>query len=170
VALFGTGDGRSISRFTGSSSGFTFIELVVATAVLVILASAALPIARISIRRQKEAELHRSLREMRSAIDDFKRWADAGRLSTIGVNIGSENYPPSLEALVEGVPFTNDASGRRKKFLRRIPMDPLTGTADWGLRAYTDSADASTWGGQSVFDVYSKAPGVGLDGSKYREW
>jgi general secretion pathway protein G len=153
-----------------SSPGYSFIELVIATAVLMILASAALPIAKISIRRQKEAELHRSLREMRTAIDDFKRWADAGRISTLNVNIGSENYPPSLEVLVEGVPFTNDASGRKKKFLRRIPVDPITGKADWGLRAYSDNPDATVWGGQSVFDVYSKAPGKGLDGSKYRDW
>jgi general secretion pathway protein G len=153
-----------------SSPGYSFIELVIATAVLMILASAALPIAKISIRREKEAELHRSLREMRTAIDDFKRWADAGRISTLNVNIGNENYPPSLEILVEGVPFTNDASGRKKKFLRRIPVDPITGKADWGLRAYSDDPDASVWGGQSVFDVYSKAPGKGLDGSKYRDW
>jgi general secretion pathway protein G len=153
-----------------SSPGYSFIELVIATAVLMILASAALPIAKISIRRQKEAELHRSLREMRTAIDDFKRWADAGRISTLNVNIGNENYPPSLEILVEGVPFTNDASGRKKKFLRRIPVDPITGKADWGLRAYSDNPDATVWGGQSVFDVYSKAPGKGLDGSKYRDW
>lgn len=153
-----------------SSPGFTFIELVIATAVLVILASAALPIARLSIRRQKEAELHRSLREMRTAIDDFKRWADAGRISTQSVNIGNENYPPSLELLVEGVPYSNDPSGHTKKFLRRIPVDPLTGKADWGMRGYTDSADATVWGGGSVYDVYSKAPGKGLDGSKYRDW
>jgi general secretion pathway protein G len=153
-----------------SSPGYSFIELVIATAVLMILASAALPIAKISIRREKEAELHRSLREMRTAIDDFKRWADAGRVSTLNVSIGSENYPPSLEILVEGVPYTNDASGRKKKFLRRIPVDPLTGKADWGLRAYSDNPDSSVWGGQSVFDVYSKAPGKGLDGSKYRDW
>jgi general secretion pathway protein G len=107
---------------------------------------------------------------MRTAIDDFKRWADAGRVSTLNVSIGSENYPPSLEILVEGVPYTNDASGRKKKFLRRIPVDPLTGKADWGLRAYSDNPDSSVWGGQSVFDVYSKAPGKGLDGSKYRDW
>lgn len=153
-----------------SSPGYSFIELVIATAVLMILASAALPIAKISIRREKEAELHRSLREMRTAIDDFKRWADAGRISTLNVNIGNENYPPSLEILVEGVPFTNDASGRKKKFLRRIPVDPITGKADWGLRAYSDNPDATVWGGQSVFDVYSKAPGKGLDGSNYRDW
>jgi len=156
--------------FLRTSPGYSFVELVVATAVMMILASAALPIARFSIRRQKEAELRQALREMRTAIDEFKRWADAGRISTIGVSITADNYPPSLEVLVEGVPYTNDASDRRKKFLRRIPADPITGRADWGLRAYTDPPDATTWGGDSVFDVYSKAPGVGLNGVPYRDW
>lgn len=153
-----------------TSPGYTFIELVIATAVMMVLASAALPVARVSIRRQKEAELHRALREIRTGLDDFKRWADAGRISTLGVNLGSENYPPSLDALVEGVNFTNDASGRKKKFLRRIPIDPITGSSDWGLRSYADSPTATVWGGQSVFDVYSRAPGTALDGSKYRDW
>jgi general secretion pathway protein G len=156
--------------FLRTSPGYSFVELVVATAVMMILASAALPIARVSIRRQKEAELRQALREMRTAIDEFKRWADAWRISTIGVSITADNYPPSLEVLVEGVPYTNDASDRRKKFLRRIPADPITGRADWGLRAYTDPPDATTWGGDSVFDVYSKAPGVGLNGVPYRDW
>lgn len=156
--------------FLKTSPGYTFIELVIATAVMMVLASAALPVARVSIRRQKEAELRRSLREMRTAIDDFKRWADAGRISTLGVNLGSDNYPPSLDVLVEGVAFTNDPSGRKKRFLRRIPIDPVTGQADWGMRSYADAANATVWGGQSVFDVYSKAPGVGLDGTRYRDW
>jgi general secretion pathway protein G len=156
--------------FVRTSPGFTFIELVIATAVMMVLASAAIPVARVSIRRQKESELRRTLRDMRSALDDYKRWADAGRISTIGSNLGSENYPPSLEILVEGVNYSNDASGRKKKFLRRIPIDPITGQADWGMRSYADQPDASVWGGQSVFDVYSKAPGSGLDGSKYRDW
>jgi general secretion pathway protein G len=156
--------------FRQSSPGYTFVELIVATAVLMVLASAALPLARVSMQRQREAELRRSLREMRLAIDEFKRWADAQRISTLDVNIGSENYPPSLEILVEGVPFTNDASGRKKKFLRRIPIDPITNTTDWGLRSYTDPPTTTVWGGQSVFDVYSKAPGVGLNDIKYRDW
>ncbi len=156
--------------FRKTSPGYTFIELIVATAVIMILASAALPLARVSMRRQREAELRRDLREMRLAIDEFKRWADAQRISTLDINIGSENYPPNLEILVEGVPFANDVSGRKKKFLRRIPIDPITGRADWGLRAYSDSPTATIWGGQSVYDVYSKAPGTGLDGTKYRDW
>jgi general secretion pathway protein G len=156
--------------FRRTSPGFTFIELIVATAVMMILASAALPLARVSIKRQREAELRRSLRVMRLAIDDFKRWADAQRISTLDVNIGQENYPPNLEILVEGVPFANDASGRKKKFLRRIPIDPMTGETDWGLRSYGDSPDSRVWGGQSVFDVYSRAPGTALDGTEYRDW
>lgn len=156
--------------FHRTSPGYTFIELVVATAVLMILASAALPIAKVSMRRQKEVELRRSLRDMRTAIDDFKRWADAGRISTFGLSITGDNYPPSLEVLVEGVSYANDPSDRKKKFLRRIPADPITGQTDWGLRSYTDRPDATTWGGESVFDVYSKAPGTGLDGTRYRDW
>ena len=156
--------------FRTTSPGYTFIELLIATAVLMVLASAAMPLARVSMQRQRENELRRTLREMRTAIDDFKRWADAGRISTRDTSIGSENYPPNLEILVEGVPFTNDASGRLKKFLRRIPIDPITRSTDWGLRSYTDSPQATVWGGQSVYDVYSKAPGTALDGTKYREW
>jgi general secretion pathway protein G len=154
----------------GSSSGFTFIELVVATAVLMILASAALPFARVSMRRQNETDLRRVLRETRLAIDQFKDYADRGAISPTDLRPGSENYPASLELLVEGVPLNNDASGRRKKFLRRIPIDPLTGRAEWGLRSYSDAPDAKTWGGLNVFDVYSKAEGRGLDGSRYRDW
>jgi general secretion pathway protein G len=153
-----------------TSPGYTLIELVIATAVMMVLASAALPVARVSIRRQKENELHRTLREVRTAIDDFKRWADAQRISTLDVAIGNENYPPSLDLLVEGVPFANDPSGRKKKFLRRIPIDPITGKAEWGMRAYGDQPDSTAWGGQSVYDIYSKAPGVGLDGTKYKDW
>jgi general secretion pathway protein G len=156
--------------FRKTSPGFTFVELLVATAVLMVLASAAMPLARVSMQRQREAELRRTLREVRTAIDDFKRWADAGRISTRDVNIGSENYPPNLEILVEGVPFTNDASGRLKKFLRRVPIDPITRSTDWGLRSYTDRPDATVWGGQSVWDIYSKAPGTGFDGTAYRDW
>jgi general secretion pathway protein G len=167
----GLNDVRHVKRSPWrSATGYSFIELVIATAVLMVLASAALPLARVSMQRQREAELRRNLREMRLAIDDFKRWADAQRISTLDVSIGSENYPPSLEILVEGVPFSNDASGRKKKFLRRIPVDPITNRTDWGLRSYADAPNASVWGGMSVFDVYSKAPGVGLNGVKYRDW
>lgn len=156
--------------FRHSSPGYTFIELLIATSVILILASAALPIARVSMRRQNEVDLRRHLREMRNAIDEYKRWADAGRLAATELRVGSENYPASLDVLVDGVTLANDASGRKKKFLRKVPIDPITKQADWGLRAYTDAPDAMSWGGQTVYDVYSKAPGTGLDGTKYRDW
>jgi general secretion pathway protein G len=153
-----------------TSPGYTFIELIVATAVMMVLASAAIPLARVSIRRQQETELHRDLREMRAAVDRFKDMADSNALVTTALRLGCENYPPTLDLLVEGVPRSGDATGRKVKFLRRIPIDPLTGRADWGLRSYMDAADATVWGGQCVYDVYSKAQGKGLDGTKYRDW
>ena len=153
-----------------SSPGYTFIELVVATAVLMILASAALPVARVSMRRQNEADLRRVLREMRLAIDQYKDYADQGRLGVTELRAGGDNYPPSLEVLVDGVVLANDATGRKKRFLRRVPVDPITGRAEWGLRSYTDAPTSTAWGGMNVFDVYSKAEGRGLDGSRYRDW
>ena len=153
-----------------SVAGFTFVELIIATAVMMILASAALPIARVSIKRQREKDLRYTLREMRTAIDKFKDYADSGRISALELQFGSENYPASLDQLVEGVSVANDATGRKFKFLRRIPIDPMTGRAEWGMRSYQDSADSKVWGGQSVFDVYTKAEGIALDGTKYRDW
>jgi general secretion pathway protein G len=152
------------------SGGYTFIELVVATAVIMVLASAALPLARVSMRRQKEADLRYTLRQVRTAIDTFKDAADRGVIASTELQIGSENYPKSLQQLVDGVARNNDATGTKWKLLRRIPIDPLTGEADWGMRSMQDPPDSSVWGGQNVFDVYSKAPGVALDGSKYRDW
>jgi general secretion pathway protein G len=156
--------------FRKSSSGFSFIELIVATAVIMILASAALPLARVSIRRQKEFELRRTLRETRAAIDKFKDYADQGQISSLELNAASNNYPSSLDQLVEGVAAANDATGKKWKFLRRIPVDPLTGKSDWGLRAYGDSPTAAAWGGGNVYDIYSKAEGKALDGTKYKDW
>ncbi|HUL72360.1 MAG TPA: type II secretion system protein [Vicinamibacterales bacterium] len=153
-----------------TAPGFTFIELVVATAVMLILASAALPLVRVSIRRQREIELKNDLRVMRAAIDKFKDYADNGRIAQTELQFGSENYPTSLQQLVDGVALANDASGRKMKFLRRIPIDPITGTQDWGLRSYQDLPTATTWGGQSVYDVYTKSDGKGLDGTKYKDW
>jgi general secretion pathway protein G len=156
--------------FRSSSGGFTFVELIVATAVMMILASAAMPLIRVSIKRQKEAELRYTLREIRKAIDMFKQDADRGALAAHELTFGGENYPSSLDQLVEGVTYANDASGRRKKYLRRVPVDPMTGTTDWGLRSYTDKPDAIGWGGTTVFDIYSKAQGSALNGTKYRDW
>lgn len=156
--------------FRRGSPGFTFVELVVATAVMMILASAALPIARISIKRQREKDLRYTLREMRTAIDKFKDYADSGRISPLELQFGSENYPASLEMLVEGVAVANDPTGKKFKFLRRIPIDPISGRAEWGMRAYQDNPDSKVWGGQNVYDVYSKSEGIALDGTKYRDW
>ena len=153
-----------------SQRGFTFIELLVVTTILIVLASAIMPLAKVTIQRQKEAELRRDLREMRTAIDKYKDAVDMGLISSLDVKTGSEGYPPDLETLVEGVTVANDASGRKLKFLRRIPIDPLTNSTEWGLRSYQDKPDATSWGGQNVFDVYTKADGVGLDGTKYRDW
>ena len=156
--------------FDRSSPGYTFVELIIVTAVMMILASAMLPIVRVSVRRQKEMELHRTLREVRAAIDKYKDYADTGAIAATELQFGADNYPPSLETLVEGVTRANDASGKNIKFLRRIPIDPLTGSTDWGMRSYSDAPDSTVWGGMSVYDIYSKAQGKGLDGTKYRDW
>ena len=153
-----------------NSAGYTFIELLIVTAMLLVIASAALPLARVTVQRQREGELRRALREMRTAIDKFKDAVDAGAIATIDVGGGSEGYPKDLDTLVEGVRLANDASGRKLKFLRRIPIDPMTGKAEWGKRAYQDDADSTSWGGQNVFDVYSMSEGTALDGTKYRDW
>ena len=153
-----------------SAAGCTFIELGVTTAVIMVLASAALPLARVSIKRQREAELRYTLRQMREAIDKFKGDADALKIAPSELQFGNENYPTSLDQLVDGVAANNDATGRKYKYLRRIPIDPMTGKADWGLRSYQDLPNTTTWGGQSVYDVYSKAEGKALDGTKYKDW
>ena len=150
--------------------GFSFVELLVVTTIVLILASAIQPLAKVTVQRTREAELRRVLREMRTAIDKFKDAADAGLIPTTELTANSEGYPPDLEPLVDGVSVANDATGRKLKFLRRIPVDPLTGENEWGMRAYQDKPYSTTWGGQNIFDVYSKSPGTGLDGTKYREW
>jgi general secretion pathway protein G len=144
----------------------TLLELIIACSILLILSSAALPIARYSIVRQKETELHRNLREIRTAIDRYKDLADRNQ---IRVEVGSEGYPPDLETLVNGVQL-GASSDRKIRFLRRIPVDPMTGRAEWGLRAVQDDPDSTSWGGKNVFDVYSKSMGTALDGTRYAEW
>lgn len=143
--------------------GFTLIELIVATAILVILTGMALPLARLSIKREKEHELRYDLWQMRDAIDRYKDAADRGAMQT---KVGSENYPPDLDTLVNGV----NMGGKKIRFLRKIPVDPMTGNTDWGLRSVQDDPASDSWGGQNVFDVYTKSEGTGLDGTKYKEW
>jgi general secretion pathway protein G len=159
-----TGDAKRSER------GFTFVELLVVGTIMLILASAVMPLARVTVQRQREAELHRALREMRTAIDKFKDAADAGLIAPSDIQAGSENYPPKLETLVEGVTINNDQTGRKLKFLRRIPIDPMTKSSDWGLRAYGDRPDSTSWGGSNVYDVYTKSDGKALDGTKYKDW
>ena len=153
-----------------SACGYTFVELLVVSTIVLILASAIMPLARVTATRQREAELRRALREMRTAIDRYKDAADTGAIASIDIKVGSEGYPPDLETLVEGITAANDATGRKLKFLRKVPVDPMTRNMDWGLRSYQDKPDSTRWSGQNVFDVYTTSGGTGLDGTKYRAW
>lgn len=145
-------------------SGMTLLELIIAASILLILSSAALPVFRFTVVRQKEAQLHRDLREMRDAIDRYKDVADQGR---IRVAVGGEGYPPDLETLVKGVTI---GANEKVRFLRRIPKDPITGRAEWDLRAIQDDPDATSWGGMNVYDVHSKSQAAALNGTKYCDW
>jgi len=153
-----------------SASGYTFVEMLVVATIILILASAIMPLAKVTARRQREVELHRVLREMRTAIDRYKDAADNGQIGSLELKVGSENYPPDLQTLVDGVPAANDATGRKLKFLRHIPVDPMTRGTEWGLRSYQDKPDSTHWGGQNVFDVYTTFDGTALDGTKYKDW
>jgi general secretion pathway protein G len=153
-------------RRLSSEAGMTLLELIIACSILVVLSSAALPVARFSILHRKEEELHRDLREMRDAVDRYKDLADR---NLIRVELGSEGYPPDLETLVNGVKL-GASSDRKIRFLRRIPVDPLTGHAEWGLRAVQDDPDSTSWGGKNVFDVYSKSQATASDGTRYADW
>jgi general secretion pathway protein G len=151
-------------------AGYSLIELLAVTVVLLVLASAVMPLAKVTVQRAREAELRRSLREMRTAIDRYKDAADLQQIAATDLKAGAEGYPPTLEVLVEGVRANGDASGRKLKFLRRVPMDPMTHSTEWGMRSYQDDADSTSWGGQNVYDVYTKSGGLALDGSKYVDW
>ena len=151
--------GRSI----GPQHGFTLLELIIATIILVILTSMAVPLARVTIKREKERELRRDLWEMRDAIDRYKDAADRNAFQT---KVGTQNYPPELETLVKG----EEVQGKKIRFLRKIPVDPMTNSTEWGMRSMQDDPDSDSWGGQSVFDVYTKSQGIGLDGTKYKDW
>ena len=150
--------------------GYTFIELLVVATIVMILASAIMPLARVTAQRTREAELRRVLREMRTAIDKYKDAADTGQIGSLEIKVGNEGYPPDLDTLVEGVAAANDATGRKLKFLRKVPIDPMTHTNEWGKRSYQDKPDATRWGGQNVFDVYTTFDGTALDGTKYKDW
>ena len=163
-------DERRAARGLGGMRGFTFVELLVVCTLLLILAAAIMPMAKVTVQRQREAELRRALREMRTAIDKFKEAADNQQISMFDLKTGSEGYPPDLETLVEGVSVVGDASGRKLKFLRRIPIDPMTNSTEWGMRSYQDKPDSTSWGGQNVYDVFTKAKGTALDGTKYIDW
>jgi len=142
------------------------VELIAAITILLVLTTMALPLARNAIVRDRETQLHQNLRMMREAIDRFKAFSDQGM---IPIKVDSMGYPPDLQTLVDGVAVKGSAKGKLK-FLRKIPVDPMTGTADWGLRAMQDDADSKSWGGQNVFDVYSKSQGTALDGTQYGDW
>jgi general secretion pathway protein G len=143
--------------------GFTLLELIVATTILVVLTMMALPLARVTIQREKERQLRQALWEMRDAIDRYK---DAADRQAFQIKVDSQGYPPDLETLVKGV----DVGGKKVRFLRAIPVDPMTKSKEWGLRSMQDDPDSDSWGGQSVFDVYTKSEGTALDGTKYKDW
>lgn len=144
----------------------TLLELILACAILIVLASAAVPIARVTIKHQRERELRIVLREMRAAIDKYKEAADR---NLIQIKLGSEGYPPDLETLTKGVSL-GGAVEKTVRFLRRIPVDPMTGRAEWGLRSVQDEPDSRSWGGQNVFDVYSLSTATGSDRTRYSTW
>ncbi len=152
-----------MKRSSSKSAGFTLVELIVATTILMILTSMALPLARVVIKREKERDLRRAVWEMRDAIDRYK---DAADRQAFQIKVGSEGYPPDLQTLVDGV----DVSGKKLKFLRRIPIDPMTGSSEWGMRSMQDDPDSDSWGGDNVFDVFTKSQGTALDGTKYKDW
>jgi general secretion pathway protein G len=157
---------RAPRRLDLPDRGFTLVELIAAMVILLLLTSAALPLARVQAQRTRETELRRDLREIRDAIDRYKDFADRGMIPT---KPDTFSYPPDLDTLVKGVPLKG-ASTAKYKFLRRIPVDPMTGTTDWGIRSMQDDPDSRSWGGGNVFDVYSRSQGTALDGTRYADW
>jgi general secretion pathway protein G len=151
--------------------GFTLVEMLVTLTIVSILALAVLPLAKTALKREKEITLRRNLREMREAIDAYKKLADE---KAFEFDEDTEGYPPDLETLVEGIEAEMEIEGQEVtkivKFLRRIPKDPMTNSYDWGLRSYQDDHDSDIWGGENIYDVYTKSPGTALDGTKYKEW
>lgn len=155
-----------LRRNSRNQSGMTLLELIIASTILLILSTAALPVFKFTVIRSKEFELRRDLREMRNAINQYKDMAD---MNWVQVKVGSEGYPPDLDTLVKGVPYGGNAA-QKVRFLRRIPIDPMTGRAEWGMRSIQDDPDSTSWDGENVFDVYSKSQGTALDGTRYSDW
>jgi len=151
------------ARQQRGEAGVTLTELIIVIAIVSILATAAVPAVKFEVKRTKERELRADLWQMRKAIDAYKDVADLGGIQT---KADSNNYPPDLQTLVDGV----DVKDKRMRFLRSVPVDPMTGNADWGLRSNQDEPDSDSFGGQNVYDVYSKSQGTGLDGTKYSTW
>jgi general secretion pathway protein G len=149
-----------------NARGFTLVELLATVTIIAILVGMAIPLARNSIKREREQDLRNALREMRTAIDKYKEAADAGKVE---VPTDTEGYPQTLDALVDGVQLIGQA-GKNIKFLRKIPIDPMTNSTDWGMRSYQDETNSQSWGGQNVFQVYSKSEGVAFDGTRYKDW
>jgi general secretion pathway protein G len=153
------------------SRGVTYLELIAVCAIVIILASAVLPLGRVAVKRQRELELRRALRELRErGIDKYKQAVEQGLIGGTEVKVGNEGYPPDLETLVKGVTRVGASADRKLKFLRRIPKDPITGTDEWGLRCYQDEPDSTSWCGDNVYDVYSKSTAKALDGTTYNTW
>ena len=161
---------RALRARAGTEGGYSFVELLVVSAIVLILASAVMPLTRVTMQRQREAELRRALREMRTAIDRHKDAVDLGMIGGLEIEAENEGYPASLEVLVEGVEMANDATGRKMRFLRRIPFDPMTQSREWGLRSYDDEPDSRRWSGDNVYDVYTTSTATALDGTRYDEW
>jgi general secretion pathway protein G len=169
-----------MAKLKKNQKGFTLIEMIVTFTILAILAAVAIPLARTAVKREKEIELRRNLRTIRDAIDAYKKLADENKIK---FEEKTEGYPPDLETLVEGIEVSGDTQAditqrnraqtedtKTMKFLRRIPKDPMTNSTDWGLRSYQDDPDSESWGGENVYDVYTKSLGIALDGTKYKEW
>ncbi|RLE22816.1 MAG: general secretion pathway protein GspG [Acidobacteria bacterium] len=152
-------------RWHRRERGFTLAELVMVAALLAILAGMAMPVAKFTVKRRKEMELRLALRQMRTAIDEYKRLSDQGM---IPIKLGSEGYPPYLETLAEGVDLVGQEI--KRKFLRKLPMDPMTREEEWGLKSYQDDLDSTSWGGENIWDVYSLSESTALDGTEYKDW
>ena len=156
-----------LSRLAGSERGMTLVELIVACTIMAVLTTMAVPLARYRVRRDKERELTYALRTIHKAIDDYKDAALGGKIQ---IKMGTDGYPEKLEDLVTGVDLVQSAQKKKIKFLRRIPIDPMTGTSDWGLRSTQDDPTSTSWGGQNVFSVYTKSLDRARDGTPYSQW